>query len=403
MTYIRNEFVELCAAHPTFEGLRDYLTSEAGGALVCVEKDTFAIFHYNKRVSDMSRPYVRWSRSVIWDKVANRPVAVAPPKATEVTDELMELVGPLTYQIQDYLEGVTLNIWREVDGSVYVASRTNFGAERGFYSERTFRDMLGDALGAEREVGSLIPEGYSFVSVLLQHPEHRVVERVTEPKVYVLHAGRVEADGSIVVDESVVSGPPAIAGPGEGKTLRQWFTELATSSDWEWQGVVLKDGTGTRWRMRSASYRMVRSLRGKTPRSDERFFELRRAGLVKTYLYYYPEEKSRFWRYETTLRTLTNDLYSAYNAVYKERSLALDLVDKKLQTHVRGLHGRYLGELRPQKRTVTRAVAIEYMNAQPIPRLLFLLNADGAVAPRHAEGATAPLALVDSVFAPEPV
>ena len=259
--------------------------------------------------------------------------------------------------------------------------------------------MLGDALGADRGIGDLIPEGYSFVSVLLQHPEHRVVERVAEPKVYVLHAGRVEADGAIVIDESVASGPPAIVGPGEGKTVRQWFTELASSSDWEWQGVVLKDGTGTRWRMRSASYRMVRSLRGKTPRTDERFFELRRAGLVKTYLYYYPEEKSRFWRYETVLRTLTNDLYSAYNAVYKERSLALEAVDRKLQTHVRGLHGRYLGELRPQNRTVTRAVAIEYMNAQPIPRLLFLLNASQ----RPAAGAAAPLALVDSAFVPEPV
>lgn len=374
MTYTRNEFVELSAAYPTFEQLRDYLTSEAGGALVCVELETFAIFHYNKRISDMSRPYVRWARSVVWDKASNRPVAVAPPKATEVTDELMEMSGPLTYQIQDYLEGVTLNIWREVDGSVYVASRTNFGAKRGFYSERTFREMLGDAIGAQREIGDLIPAGYSFVSVLLQHPEHRVVERVTEPKVYVLHAGRVEADGTIVIDENVASAPPAIAGPSEGKTVREWFADLALVSGWEWQGIVLKDGAGNRWRMRSASYRMVRSLRGKTPRSDERFLELRRTGLVKTYLYYYPEDKSRYWRYETRLRIITDELYRAYNAVYKERSLALETVDKRLQTHVRGLHGRYLGELRPQKKTVTRAIAIEYMNSQPLPRLLWLLS-----------------------------
>lgn len=380
MTYTRREFAELCATYPSFTDLRTYLTSEAGGALVCVERDTFAIFHYNKKESDMTRPYVRWARSLVWDKVANRPVAVAPPKAAEMADNFTG-EGCVA---QEYLEGVTLNIWREVDGSVYVASRTNFGAERGFYGERTFRSMLADALG-DRDIDSLIPEGYSFVSVLLQHPEHRVVERVTEPKVYVLHAGRVESDGAVVIDESPQGGPPAVEGAAN-KTLREWFTELAGTRGWEWQGVVLKDGTGNRWRLRSASYRMVRSLRGKTPRTDERFFELRRAGLIKTYLYYYPEDKGRFWNYETKLRTLTNELYSAYNTVYKERSLALEAVDKKLQTHVRGLHGRYLGELRAQKKTVTRAVAIEYMNSQPIPRLLFLLNAER----RFAPGASVP-------------
>ena len=77
MTYTRHEFAELCATYPSFADLRAYLTSEAGGALVCVESDTFAIFHYNKKVSDMTRTYVRWARSVVWDKVANRPVAVA--------------------------------------------------------------------------------------------------------------------------------------------------------------------------------------------------------------------------------------------------------------------------------------------------------------------------------------
>ena len=374
MTYTLNIFSNLCASYNTWPELRTYLSSEAGGNLIIVENDEQkrAIIHYNKRVSNMSADHVRWCRSVIWNTETNRPVAVAPPKAFDTDDTFMEKKGPLEgYMLQDYLDGVTLTVY---DGD-QVASRTRFGAVGGFYSRRPFREMLGDALDGV-ELKDLIPEGYTFLSVLLQHPEHRVVERIAAPAIYRLHAGRVEADGSVTIDEQIGGTPAAIDGPTEEQTVQAWFAELAAGRPWEWQGVVFKDGTGRRYRLRSNSYRMVRSLRGTNPRPDARFFMLRRAGLVKTYLYYYPEDKNQFWEYETNLRRITNEIYAAYCVVYKERSLELESVNPMYQTHVRGLHGLYLATLRPEGKTVTRAAAVEYMNGQPLPRLLFMLNFD---------------------------
>jgi hypothetical protein len=368
MTYTLNTFSELCASYPEWSTLSTYLKSEAGGGLLIVdnEEEKKAIIHYNKKTPVSEN--IRWFRSVIWDTEANRPIAVAPPKASQ--DDMLEHSGPLSdLAIQDYLDGVTLTIY----GDGQVASRTKFGAAAGFYSSKTFRDMLADALDG-MELKDLVPAGYTFLSVLLQHPDHRVVERIMAPAIYRLHAGRVDDDGTVTIDENVGGGPAAIDGPVEGQSVKTWFADLVAGRPWEWQGVVFKDGAGKRWRLRSNSYRMVRSLRGGNPRVDARFLELRRVGLVKTYLYYYPEDKKLFWKYETALRAITNDIYVAYCAVYKERSLDMEAVAPMYKTHVRGLHGLYLGKLRAEGLTVSRSVAVEYINAQPLPRLLFMLN-----------------------------
>jgi hypothetical protein len=374
MTYTLNIFSNLCASYPTWTELSTYLKSEAGGALVIVEDEEQqkAIIHYNKKVSNMTANHVRWCRSVIWDMITNRPIAVAPPKAFDTDDTFMEQTGPLQgFYLQDYLDGTTLTVY----GDGQIASRTKFGASGGYYSRKTFKDMMAEATDG-LALKDLVPEGYTFLSVLLQHPEHRVVERIAAPAIYRLHAGRVEDDGSVTIDEQIGGTPAEMEGPAEGQTVRSWFAALASNRPWEWQGVVFKDVCGRRWRLRSNSYRMVRSLRGTNPRADVRFFMLRRAGLVKTYLYYYPEDKKQFWDYECALRRITNEIYAAYCAVYKERSIDIEAVNPMYKTHVRGLHGLYLSMLRPEGKTVSRAVAVEHINNQPLPRLLFMLNFD---------------------------
>lgn len=373
MAYALNVFSSLCSEYNTFDALAEYLRSEAGGRVSIIEDGDLAILHYDKRATDMNR--WSWMRSVVWDKVANRPIAVAPPKATEVDDTFMGTEGPLVdYQIQEYMEGTTLNIWRN-DNQVHVASRTKFGASKGFYGAKTFRDMLSDALG-EGDLGSLIPAGETFVSVLLQHPEHRVVEDIKEARIFVLHTGHVEEDGTVIINEAVDCSPAAVDGPEAGETIAAWFGRMATTHSWTWQGICIKDRRGRRFRLRSNSYRMVRSLRGSTPRSDERFFALRAGGMVKTYLYYYPEDKKTYWRYETFVRNTTNAIYAEYCAVFKEKSKELEAVDPKYLVHLRALHAKYLAELRPSGRTVVRAAAIQYVNTMPVPRLLYLLNVE---------------------------
>jgi hypothetical protein len=119
---------------------------------------------------------------------------------------------------------------------------------------------------------------------------------------------------------------------------------------------------------------MVRSLRGDTPRADERFFVLRSSGMIKTYLSYYPEDKQRYWEMETWLRLLTDQIFTLYCGVYKEKSADFSAIPKMYQTHLAAIHNKYLKNLRQSGQTVNKAIVRDYVNTLPIPRLLFMLN-----------------------------
>ncbi len=384
MIYTLFDFKNLRERFDNWRALSDYLTSDEGGAFGIreVTGNPHALIFYRKSITDMSLPHSKWFRSVVWNTETNMPVSVSTPKAVEEASAngnvfewaASDFAGKI---VQNYLEGVTLNIFRGADGQIEVSSRTRLGAGRGFYNKTSFREMLDDALKA-RGFQTLdeffaSQDGCSFLTVLLQHPAHRVVELITEPRVYVLQTGTIAADGSVTIRE-VHESP--IEGPQDGQTVAAWFEGLVTARSWGWQGVTVHDGAGNRWRIRSSVYRMVRSMRGSSARADERFFGLRAAGMVKTYLQYYPEDSNLYWQYEKWVRATTRQLYRYYVDVYKARSVTLNDIDPRWHTHIGGLHRVYMTALKPAGKSVHLTDAMAYINILPTPRLLFLMNFD---------------------------
>lgn len=386
-TYTLKHFASWIESYPTWAELKAYITSEAGGKLDIVENGSNeVIIRYDKKSSDMTRDYVRWCRSIVWDCERNRPLSVATPKAADITNDMMSKAGE-GLQFENFYEGVTMNIYKSADGSKKIATRTKLGASGNFYSQRSFAELYKEACVASGEPE--LADDMSFKSIIVQHPEHRIVGRITKPQIIVLHSGSIAADGTVTITECV---PAITERPTADKTIRDWFTELTLTKGWEWQGIVVKDGKGNRWRLRSNVYRLVRSLRGETPRPDERFFLLRSRGMVKSYLFYYPEDRQRYWEYETWLRTATEEVFALYCAVYKERSKDFADVPKKYQVHLAAIHALYTGQLRAANKTVNKAVARDYMNGLPVPRLLFLMNHD-LRRQRRLQPQVAPMAL----------
>lgn len=273
-------------------------------------------------------------------------------------------------------------------GAPLLASRSKLGATGTYYSPRSFEALLEDALAeAHTTVAELLGtpasggETATFVSLLLQHPEHRIVAQTTRPSVHVVHRGRVLASGEVVMDEQVadhgiaaLDAPVTPTLPLTPETMGPWMTAETERRGWQWQGIVLKDGKGGRWRMRSTPYSMVRTMRGGTPRQDVRFLQLRQRGLVPTYLIYYPEERAAFRRLEQEVRNVTQHVYDAYVAVHIKKTMTFQDTPAHWRPHIYTLHGQYLGSLRAQGFFVRKKEVIEYVNALPIPRLLHLLR-----------------------------
>jgi hypothetical protein len=79
------------------------------------------------------------------------------------------------------------------------------GATGIFYSRRSFQDLLVDALQQKgintiQEIKHILGT-HTFASFLLQHPEHRIVSRITVPTLYLIHRGSVSPDGTVQIEE----------------------------------------------------------------------------------------------------------------------------------------------------------------------------------------------------------
>jgi hypothetical protein len=256
------------------------------------------------------------------------------------------------------------------DGQVRLATRSKLDATGTFYSARSFHSLLMDTGMTLDTIRALLAEGNAqFVSLLLQHPEHRIVSRSTEPRAIVIHTGSVTASGSVTFQDRV----PMLEKPTD-MPLDIWARSVAEAKGWQHQGLVIKDGKGSRYRLRSSAYTMVRTLRGDSPRIEARFLKLRQQQLMETYGYYYPEEKDILGQLELLVRQLTQQLYNFYVCTHIKHSIKFADLPAYWKTHVYALHSYYLGNLKERRFFIRKQEVIQYMNNLPIPRMLHLFK-----------------------------
>ena len=390
--YTLSVFRELREQYPQWSVLKDFLESPAGGKLRIIncEQEGIHIIRYDKNTTDFSKSHVPWFRSVVWNGLTNLPLCVAPPKANQGLPG--DTTDPASLRWESFLEGVMINTYQSLtDTAPQLATRSKLGASGVYYSKRSFSELLDDALAVqditlssvlgERQMPDMDSGEVSvFASLLLEHPEHRIVSKVTVPRVTRVHTGVVLATGDVRIEETLecncipelhsTSERPALT----TETTGRWMTGEAENRGWQWQGVVIKDGKGGRWRLRSSPYMMVRALRGDTPRRDGRFLGLRQRSMVDTYLFYYPEEHAALRRYEQEVRAVTHYIYQSYVAAHITKAVPFGELPAHWKPHVFSLHGQYLGSLRAQGFFMRKQEVINYVNNLPIPRILHLLR-----------------------------
>jgi len=288
---------------------------------------------------------------------------VAPPKAQE--GSIPEQADTI---YEEFYEGVMINAFRK-DGQVRLATRSKLDATGTFYSARSFQSLLMDTGMTLDRIQALLTESNTlFVSFLLQHPEHRLVSRITQANAIIIHTGTVDASGLVTFQNHVTP----LTKPAD-LSLDVWARQLAEKNGWQHQGLVIKNGSD-RYRMRSSAYTMVRTLRGDSPRLDVRFLKLRQQRMLETYLFYYPEEKELIDQYELLVRQLTLQLYNFYVCVHIKHSIKFADLPPQWKTHIFALHSFYLGNLKAQGFFIRKQEVVQYMNNLPIPRILHLFK-----------------------------
>jgi hypothetical protein len=403
-------FADLVSKYATWADLSAFLESKEGGSLRVVRDEKnprFVVVRYDKAKSDMSAAHVGYFRSVVWDTESNRPVCVAPVKAEKGLPP-----ADVDVRAVDFMDGVMVNVWRGADGNDQLATRTSLGGSNRFYSKKTFAEMYLEACGGDASWVSKGLEGsaFTFASVVLQHPEHRVVHPVSSAGIAVVMLGSIAADGTVTLETRSAEFPPRFSAVAprvfvaskKYKEPKDSLAEVSAHGLLEpagWQGMVFQEVGGVRrWRVRNGQYVMLRGLRGGEPLARQRFARLRQAKSVKAYLKYYTEDQAAFWDCEKQLRASTNAIYDYYCRMNKAKEINWKQIPVSLRAHVYAVHGKFVKELREKKEKVTREVVVEYVNGLSAENILGLLR-EHPVPPPEAAAPAAP-APVEAPAAP---
>lgn len=424
-------FKELINKYSTWPELHKYLESDEGGLFQVVDKNegnNLCIIRYEKGSTNMDLPHSRWFRSVVWNTATNRPVCVAPPKASvgEFPFSTFNEISDASGVCQELLDGFMINCFRLAgDNTLHITSRSKLDATGKFYSDKSFRDLFiesymattGDVAGTADVVDTSIQsttfirhpdssnnETVVFYSFLVQHKENRIVKDITENRVYLIHSGVVYDDGRIVMEDSPVefagksnieslkpgslgevsaakgSWAQVLARNSENDGLNEvqsWLKNLIAEKSWDFQGVVFKDSVGNRWRFRNEKYTAVKSLRGNSTLVRDRFSQLYTQNLVSKYLDYYPEEATLMTLHLMMITAITDLLHDKYIQLHVTKILPIAHIDKMYHPHLYSIHGMYLTQLRLNGQSVMKKDIQVYLHKLPWQRLTFLLKKMG--------------------------
>jgi hypothetical protein len=385
-----DEFKRLNEAYPDWNSLNKYLDDLKMRTIVSENNPGLAILRYVKGVSTMDVPGLKTSlfRSVVMNTETNTVVCLAPPKAE---GGLPPLNTPLT-AVEDFLDGFMMQGFMTAENPVLVlATRTQLDGNNTFYSKKTFAQLFEECLAQTplrtlealadifRQQLQLLGAASVFGSFVVQHPDHRIVTKHRSPDLNMVHFGWTMPDKMVYLQESSELWSPALkrlqiprypisdtdsnAFQSE-EEITNLMRRTSVNNGFCWQGLVFKDGTGRRWKLRTNSYTMLRTLRAGEATSVERFLRLRKQGKVVEYLKHYSEERELFWSFESTLRARTNDILSCYNSFAKERSVKFADLATPYKPGVHMLHNHYLTVLRPKNAgSIKLANAISIVNS----------------------------------------
>ena len=417
-----NVFKDLVTQYPSWEELQKYLESPEGGLFRVVDNiddGKFCLIRYEKGTSKMDLPHSKWFRSVVWNTKTNRPVCVAPAKASAQDFPFKSLkdMSDAGIMCQELLDGFMINCFKVVDDETFhITSRSKLNAAGKFYSNKSFRELFEEAyvntnntradsetLGQDIYQDIRSPNGSEvavFYSFLVQHVEHRNVKPIKSNRVYLVHRGVVYDDGRIDFEDSpeMVRGVSNIENiplvpveqpkssyaqlvatenvvvDDDFTEVKKWTKKQLVDRDWSFQGLVFKDNVGNRWRYRSEKYSAVKTLRGNSPNIIERFAQLYTQSLIVRYLEYYPEDKKLIVEHMKFMDIIIKFLYDNYVNLHITKVVTADTVDKMYLPHLYSIHGIYLNQLKPNGKKVNFYEIKEYLHKQPWQRIVFLIK-----------------------------
>lgn len=383
----------LAERFPTYEALKSWFQTDEGGHIAVTEpKDSnLAIFYTtegSKAVFASSAAHAEYFRSVVWDKVANRPVCASPCHGrafTNAIDEGVDLSAtPRGYRVETFVDGVMINLfWHAEANKWQIATRTQLGAHCRFYSNTTYFDELfWNAMTARGIYPERLDKSAQYSWVLQSKEERIVVSPKTtgdRPTVTLVEVSHLAADGTHTVEQApTLADYPASHQPflddlspmfKSLEDVKTFVSTMGARLGCQYQGVVIRElgeGPIRRWKLRTNEYDAARFLRGNEANLSYRWLDLWSKGKLGHYLRIFSEESEAANALVQRYKDCTAALHAHYVAIYRDRRYPLGAAPHKFRKLLWDLHAAGSGTYFPKVR--------DFLNGQDTARKLWLAN-----------------------------
>ena len=346
----------------------------------------FSIIKYDKNyLSEDMIKHTGVFRSVVCknDKI----VSFSPPKSEKYDIFVKENNAEDCYA-EEFVEGTMINVFYDEDEDGWeISTKSKVGGKVMFFNNgdysynNTFRYKFLEACVKVNFDFNMLSKKYCY-SFVMQHSKNRIVIPVEEESLYLIKVYEIDNDnyGVKEVDKDMVKEDlkdshikyPERYEIGSYDELKEKYGNM--NIDYRIMGITIYNKDGIRTKIRNPNYEDVRKLRGNQPKLQYQYLHLRKAGNVKKYLQYFPEAKSHFNNYRDQVHRFTNMLYTNYVSCYIKKEFPLIKFQEQYRTHMFNIHQLYLTKYKLDKKYITKAIVVEYVNTMESQLLMYSLN-----------------------------
>ena len=338
---------------------------------------TYNIIKYNKDyiTYDLINK-LKIFRSVITSHSTNKINVFSPPKSLNIIP-FMTAYNENECIAEEYIEGTMINLFYDSDIMKWeIATKTSVGGNITYFKDQPlfaelFYDIC-DELNLDLEVFS---KDYCY-SLVMQHPKNKFVLQISEKRLYLIACYKIDNYIITEIPREQVNIPSNIFLPARYDMLL--YTHLynnygSMNTESNILGVMIYHKNGDRTKIHNPNYQNIKYLRGNNTKLQFQYLSLRRSGLIKQNLQYFPENSKQFLLFKNQVHSFTNTLYENYIKCYIKKEKPLNEFPKQFRGHMYTLHQLYLSIIEARG-YINKNIVIQYINSLEAAKLMYSLN-----------------------------
>ena len=345
------------------------------------ENNHFQILKYNKDKLNFENILINGlARSLVYKD--NKLISFSPRKSINL-EHFKSIANNEFVYAEEFIEGTMINLFYDKDNEKWeIATKSSIGGKMFYVQGRkTFAELFWDAFTSQNLNLEEINKNYCY-SLVFQHPENKYILPILEKRIYLIAIYEILDDKVFELGRNDYN--------DVGNFLSKFYFPYqfkfdsfenlenlygSMNSDINYMGIMIKDESGLRTKIRNPNYEYLKTLKGNCSKNQFHYYTLRKLNKVKEFLNYFPDYLNEFSIYRKQIHMFTRKLFQYYVSCYIKKEKPLGEFPNQYRIHIYNLHQEYL-EIRSNGEYITPQRVQTYVNNLDSAKLMYTINFD---------------------------